>query len=205
MLTPLPTYHFLFFRALFCLTTLLFLYKFVLRVNPLDVELDTLPFILIRSVTVAIGTYLTTLAMMFTDVTKVIILYYSPFIPSVLGYVLIGERVTHRDILFFTTAFIGMIFIMNPFDNIKGISDVFGVMLAILGSTIFNCGLIAMRKIKHRINMWAVPFYVQIVALMAAPVLYTLTEMVKDLTKETPLVHITISGKIAKRGPEDLE
>jgi hypothetical protein len=94
---------------------------------------------------------------------------------------------------------------MNPFDNIKGISDVFGVLLAILGSSIFTCGLIAMRQIKHRVNMWAVPFYVQIIGLMAAPVLYTFTEIIKELTKETPLIHITISGKIAKRDPEALD
>jgi drug/metabolite transporter (DMT)-like permease len=70
------------------------MYKFVLRINPLNVEPSTLPFIMIRAVTAAFGTYLTTLAMMFTDVTKVVIVFYSPFIPSILGYVLIGERVT---------------------------------------------------------------------------------------------------------------
>lgn len=40
---------------------------------------------------------------------------------------------------------------------------------------------------------------------MASPVIFTLIEMIKDFTKETPLVHITIQGKIAREKAEDID
>lgn len=160
MLSPLPTFHFMFLRSGSCLISLFFLYKFVLKLNPLAVEADTIPYIMIRAITAAVGIYIQALAMLFTDVTKVVIVFYSPFIPSLMSYLLIGEKVSQRDIFFFFISFLGMAFIMNPFDNIKGVSDIFGVVLAILASTIFTIGLIAVRKVKHRLNMWSLPFYV---------------------------------------------
>lgn len=38
MLSPLPTFHFMFFRSLLCLLSIFFMYKFVLKLNPFNVE-----------------------------------------------------------------------------------------------------------------------------------------------------------------------
>jgi len=179
MLSPLPTFQFMLLRSFFCLVSLFFVYRFVLHLNPLDVKAEVLPYIAVRAVTSTIGIYLQALAMMFTDVSKVIIVFYSPFIPAVLAYVLIGEKVGRRDLALFGVAFVGTVFIMNPFGNLKGASDVFGVVLAIVAACFFSTGLIAIRKVRNQVNIWVILFYLQVSAFMAAPVLHVITEIVK--------------------------
>lgn len=93
-------------------------------------------------------------AVKFTELSKIVIILYNPFLTSLMSYLLIGERVTKHDLFAFFLGVTGIALLTDPFSNIKGVNDLIGCMLALLSAVIFNLGFIALRKVKSQLNSW---------------------------------------------------
>jgi hypothetical protein len=55
MLTPIPTIQFMFLRSLSVMAFLFVIYKFILGINPLEMNPRYMPYVLVRSFSASIG------------------------------------------------------------------------------------------------------------------------------------------------------
>ena len=102
----------------------------------------------IRCITGFFGFATEFFAVKFTDLSKIVIILYNPFLTSLMSFLLIGERVNRHDLFSFFLGVTGIALLTDPFSNIKGINDLIGCFLAFLSAVIFNLGFIALRKVK---------------------------------------------------------
>lgn len=117
------------------------------------------PYLAIRCITAFSGFAVEFFSIIFTDLSKMVIILYNPFLTSIMSYLLIGETVNKHDILSFFLGVIGIALLTDPFATRKNENDLLGIMLAFLSAVIFNLGFIAIRKVKSELNSWQIVFF----------------------------------------------
>ena len=142
---------------------------YYLSVSPFEVKRHVAVCLTIRCVTGFFGFATEFFAVKFTELSKIVIILYNPFLTSLMSYLLIGERVTKHDLLAFFLGVTGIALLTDPFSNLKGVNDLIGCMLALLSAVIFNFGFIALRKVKSELNSWQIVFYFTITNMLLSP------------------------------------
>lgn len=138
-------------------------------VSVFDVKRPVAWYLAVRCVTGFFGFATEFFAAKFTDLSKVVIILYNPFLTSLMSFLMIGERVTMHDLISFLLGVTGIALLTDPFSNIKGVSDLLGCMLALLSAVIFNIGFIALRKVKKDLDSWQIVFYFTVTNMMLSP------------------------------------
>lgn len=123
----------------------------------------------IRCVTGFLGFATEFFAVKFTELSKIVIILYNPFLTSLMSFLIIGERVNRQDLLAFFLGVMGIALLTDPFSNMKGVNDLIGMALAVLSAIIFNLGFIALRKVKSQLNSWQIVFYFTVTNMMLSP------------------------------------
>lgn len=108
-------------------------------------------------------------AIKFTDLSKIVIILYNPFLTSIMSYFLIGEKVNRHDLLSFLIGVIGIGLLTDPLAKFRNLDDLIGISLALLSAIIFNIGFIALRKAKKELNSWAIVFHFSVTNMFFAP------------------------------------
>ncbi len=121
---------------------------YVLKVSPFAIKRHVALCLTIRCVTGFLGFATEFFAVKFTELSKIVIILYNPFLTSLMSFLIIGERVNRQDLLAFFLGVVGIALLTDPFSNMKGINDLIGLTLAVLSAVIFNLGFIALRKVK---------------------------------------------------------
>ena len=67
----------------------------------MDIKKHVFPYLAIRCITGFIGFALEFFSVKFTDLSKVVIILYNPFLTSIMSYLLIGEKVNKHDLFAF--------------------------------------------------------------------------------------------------------
>ena len=119
-----------------------------IKVSPFDIKRPVALCLSIRCITGFFGFATEFFAVKFTELSKIVIILYNPFLTSLMSYFLIGERVNRHDLLSFFLGVTGIALLTDPFSNMKGMTDIIGCILALLSAVIFNLGFIALRKVK---------------------------------------------------------
>jgi drug/metabolite transporter (DMT)-like permease len=111
-------------------------------------------------------------AMKFTELSKIVIILYNPFLTSLMSFLLIGERVHRHDLLSFFLGVTGIAMLTDPLANLRGDwnNNLIGCMLALLSAVLFNIGFIALRKVKSQLNSWQIVFYFTLTNMLLSPV-----------------------------------
>lgn len=122
--------------------------------SPFDIKVNIAPYLMIRCVTGFFGFALEFFSIKFTDLSKVVIILYNPFLTSLMSYLLIGEKVNKHDLLSFFLGVTGIALLTDPFSKFKDLNDLIGIFLALLSAVVFNIGFIALRRVKSRLNSW---------------------------------------------------
>lgn len=151
----------------------LIIVSFIIWKSKIDIgaiKKEHAPYLFIRCLSGFVGFAIEFFALKFTDMTKVIILLYNPFLASIVGYILIGETVTKHDIFCFIIGVTGIALVTDPFSEYKGMNDFIGIALALLSATLFNIGFISLRKVKKEINSWNIVFYFMILNCFFSPI-----------------------------------
>ena len=60
----------------------------------------------------------------------------------VMSFLLIRETVTKKDLLTFLLGMVGMVLLTDPLSHLKGITDFYGILLALISALSFNSGFI---------------------------------------------------------------
>lgn len=128
------------------------LYAF--KVSPFEIKRNVAMCLSIRCVTGFLGFATEFFAVKFTELSKIVIILYNPFLTSLMSFLIIGERVNRQDLLAFFLGVMGIALLTDPFSNLKGVNDLIGLALAVLSAVIFNLGFIALRKVKSQLNSW---------------------------------------------------
>lgn len=121
---------------------------YFIGVSPFDIKRHVSVCLTIRCVTGFFGFATEFFAVKFTELSKIVIILYNPFLTSLMSYLLIGEKVSKHDLFAFLLGVTGIALLTDPFSNMKGINDIIGCFLALLSAMIFNLGFIALRKVK---------------------------------------------------------
>lgn len=137
----------------------------------------------IRCVTGFLGFATEFFAVKFTELSKIVIILYNPFLTSLMSFLIIGERVNRQDLLAFFLGVMGIALLTDPFSNMKGVNDLIGIALAVLSAIIFNLGFIALRKVKSQLNSWQIVFYFTVTNMMLSPFSFIAEKSFKE--KET--------------------
>lgn len=151
----MTVFEILYLRSFFALIMVSIILT-VAGVSPFDIKKNVSWYLGIRCVTGFIGFATEFFAVKFTELSKIVIILYNPFLTSLMSYLIIGERVTKNDLLCFFLGVAGIALLTDPFSNIKGINDMIGCALALLSAVIFNIGFIALRKVKSQLNSWQI-------------------------------------------------
>jgi len=143
------------FFAFFMVTAILMF----LKISPLDIKVHIFPYLSIRCLSAFAAFAIEFFSIKFTDLSKVVIILYNPFLTSLMSYLLIGETVNRHDILSFFLGVTGIALLTDPFAKVKATDDLIGISLALLSAVLFNIGFIALRRVKSELNSWQIVFY----------------------------------------------
>lgn len=153
------------FFAIFIISIILYLIK----VSPMDIKRNVSFYLAVRCITGFFGFATEFFAVKFTELSKIVIILYNPFLTSIMSYFMIGEKVNFHDLVSFTFGVIGIALLTDPFSNLKGASDLIGMALATLSAVIFNIGFISLRKVKSELNSWQIVFYFTVTNMLLSP------------------------------------
>jgi drug/metabolite transporter (DMT)-like permease len=117
-------------------------------VSIFEIKRHVAPVLAVRCITGFFGFATEFFAVKFTELSKIVIILYNPFLTSLMSYLMIGERVNRHDLFSFFLGVTGIALLTDPLSNLKGMSDLIGCLLALLSAVIFNIGFIALRKVK---------------------------------------------------------
>jgi drug/metabolite transporter (DMT)-like permease len=154
-------------------------------VSPFDIKRPVAWYLSVRCITGFFGFAAEFFAAKFTDLSKVVIILYNPFLTSLMSFLIIGERVTRHDLLSFLLGVIGIALLTDPFSNLKGLEDLVGCGLALLSAVIFNVGFIALRKVKRDLDSWQIVFYFTVTNMLLSPFSF----MAEQALDRTPTVY----------------
>ena len=129
-------------------------------------------YLFIRCICGFFGFALEFFAIKYTDLSKVVIIIYNPFLTSIMSYLMIGEKVNIHDLFSFLVGVIGIALLADPFAKFKDINDLIGIFIALLSGTVFNIGFIALRRVKKELNSWTVVFHFALVNMFFSPSLF---------------------------------
>ncbi len=118
------------------------------KVSPFEIKRHVALCLSIRCITGFFGFATEFFAVKFTELSKIVIILYNPFLTSIMSFLIIGERVNRQDLLSFFLGVTGIALLTDPFSDLKGINDFIGCSLAVLSAVVFNLGFIALRKVK---------------------------------------------------------
>jgi drug/metabolite transporter (DMT)-like permease len=172
MISTATVFEILYLRSFFALFIVMFVLYF-LRISPFDIKVNIFPYLAIRCMTAFIGFAIEFFSIKFTDLSKVVIILYNPFLTSIMSFLLIGETVNKHDLLSFFLGVLGIAFLTDPFAKVKSMDDLIGISLACLSAVFFNIGFIALRKVKSELNSWQIVFFFQITNMFFAPICFT--------------------------------
>ena len=127
---------------------------YTIKVSPMDIKRHIFPYLAIRCITGFLGFAAEFFAVKFTELSKIVIILYNPFLTSLMSYFMIGERINFHDIVSFCVGVLGIALLTDPFSRMKGLNDMIGLALAALSAVIFNIGFIALRKVKSELDSW---------------------------------------------------
>ena len=134
--SPVSVFEILYFRSFFGIIMVSFI-LFAIKLSIFDVKPHTAKYLAIRCTAGFLGFVFELFSIYFTDLSKVVIILYNPFLASVMGYILIQERVTKHDLVAFFIGVIGVALLTDPFSHFKGFNDLIGIALAFLSAVIF--------------------------------------------------------------------
>lgn len=179
--TPLSIFEILYMRSLIamCLLIPILYYN---NVHPLNISKPLAPYLIVRCLSAFIGFVLEFIAAKFTDLSKIVIVFYNPFLTCLMGYLMIGERVNKHDLLSFFLGMLGIAFITDPFSSIKSPNDLIGIGIAVLSSVFFNIGFIVIRKVKKEIHSWQIVSFFTITNLIFSPICIFTDNIVRHRT-----------------------
>jgi len=140
------------------------------RISPFEIKREKVALCLaVRCVTGFMGFATEFFAVKFTELSKIVIILYNPFLTSLMSFLIIGERVNRHDLLAFFLGVVGIALLTDPFSNLKGLNDLIGCGLAVMSAVIFNLGFIALRKVKSQLNSWQIVFYFTVTNMLLSP------------------------------------
>jgi drug/metabolite transporter (DMT)-like permease len=142
---------------------------YIIKVSPFDIKRDVAICLTIRCITGFLGFATEFFAVKFTELSKIVIILYNPFLTSFMSFLIIGERVNKQDLLSFLLGVIGIALLTDPFSDLKGVNDLIGCTLAVLSAVLFNLGFIALRKVKSQLNSWQIVFYFTVTNMLMSP------------------------------------
>ncbi|CDW81147.1 gamma-aminobutyric acid receptor subunit rho-3-like [Stylonychia lemnae] len=131
-------------------------------------------YLAIRCITGFFGFAVEFFSIKFTDLSKIVIILYNPFLTSIMSYILIGEKVNKHDLLSFFFGVIGIGLLTDPFAKIKDQNDIIGIALAFLSAVIFNIGFIALRRVKSELNSWQIVIYFTLTNMFFSPFFFVI-------------------------------
>lgn len=166
--SPVSVFEILYFRS-FSGIIMVCAVLYIINLSIFDVKPHTAKYLAIRCIAGFMGFVFELFSFYFTDLSKVVIILYNPFLASLMGYLLIQEKVTKHDLIAFFVGVIGVALLTNPFSNYKGWSDMIGIALAFLSAVVFQIGFIALRKVKKDLNSWHIVYYFQLASLIGCP------------------------------------
>jgi drug/metabolite transporter (DMT)-like permease len=123
-------------------------------ISPFGIGKRTMFFLGIRCLCGFTGFAIEFFSAKYTDLSKIVIILYNPFLTSIMSYLIIGETVSRHDLLSFLLGVVGIAFLTDPFEHLKGIDDLIGISLALLTAVIFNIGFISLRHVKKDFDAW---------------------------------------------------
>jgi drug/metabolite transporter (DMT)-like permease len=121
------------------------------KTDVFDIRKPVAIFLAIRVVAGFVGFAIEFFAAKYTDLSKLVIVLYNPFLTSLMSFLLIGETVTKHDLFSFLLGVVGIALLTDPFSNMKGMDDIIGIFLALASAVIFNIGFIALRHVKKEL------------------------------------------------------
>ena len=139
------------------------------KVSPFEIKRHVSVCLSIRCITGFFGFATEFFAVKFTELSKIVIILYNPFLTSLMSYLIIGEKVNKSDLLSFFLGVTGIALLTDPFSDLKGINDFIGCALAVMSAIIFNLGFIALRKVKSQLNSWQIVFYFTVTNMLLSP------------------------------------
>eukprot|EP00347_Sterkiella_histriomuscorum_P017150 403350477 len=148
---------------------------YVNKVNVFEVRQQVSGYLLIRCICGFVGFAIEFFAIKFTDLSKIVIILYNPFLTSIMSYLIIGEKVNRHDLLSFFVGVLGIGLLTDPFAKLRNVDDLIGISLAFLSAVIFNIGFIALRRAKKELNSWTIVFHFSLTNIFFAPLCF-LTE-----------------------------
>ena len=149
----LTVFEILYLRSLVAMILVSVLLYFI-NVSPFEIKRHVAVCLSIRCISGFFGFATEFFAVKFTELSKIVIILYNPFLTSLMSYLLIGERVNRHDLLSFLLGVTGIALLTDPFSDLKGINDLIGCFLALMSAVIFNFGFIALRKVKRDLDSW---------------------------------------------------
>jgi len=161
-------FEILYLRSGFAMLVVLLILAYT-QISPFDIKPHVFPYLGIRCITAFTGFAIEFFSISFTDLSKVVIVLYNPFLTSLMSFLLIRETVNKHDLLSFLLGVTGITLLTDPFAQVKDVNDVVGVVLALLSAVFFNVGFIAVRKVKSELNSWQIVFFFQVTNMLFAP------------------------------------
>ena len=152
-ISNVTVFEILYLRSLVAMILVSVLLYFI-NVSPFEIKRHVAVCLSIRCISGFFGFATEFFAVKFTELSKIVIILYNPFLTSLMSYLLIGERVNRHDLLSFLLGVTGIALLTDPFSDLKGINDLIGCFLALISAVIFNFGFIALRKVKRDLDSW---------------------------------------------------
>jgi drug/metabolite transporter (DMT)-like permease len=153
LVSTITVFEILYLRSFIALIMVLGVLR-INKISPFEIQKPYAIFLGIRCFTGFVGFALEFFSAKYTDLSKIVIILYNPFLTSLMSFLIIGETVTKHDILSFFISVTGIALLTDPFSNLKGLNDMIGISLALLSAVTFNIGFIALRHAKEHLKSW---------------------------------------------------
>ena len=152
----ISSFDIMYHRAIFGLC-LLFLYSLVFKKKTVFSSMFELtpkqaPTVLVRCLSNSIAHLMLMSAMYFTSASKAFLIFESPFISSIMAYLILRESITKTEIGIFSLATIGVILMSTEKDphvmERELSAEIVGCFIALAAGVINNVGIVAVRSLK---------------------------------------------------------
>jgi len=108
--------------------------------------------VLLRAATSFIACGLEFLALNYTDVSKVVLILYNPFISVFISFFTLRESVTSTELISFILGLAGVVLLIDPLKETNNKDDILGIVISLLCAVIFQIGYVATRYLRNKVH-----------------------------------------------------